>query len=87
MSTSIACPACGNVHSTVKDTRPTTNHKRIYRRRVCRSCQNKWSTTETSDEESQFNLTYLKIRQIHALLDRLTEELESHLPSSSDPAS
>lgn len=45
----IACPSCGEIASTVLDTRPTGHSQR--RRRECLVCQERWNTYEVTEAQ------------------------------------
>ncbi len=45
------CPSCGSSDSQVIDIRYRPSHKRVVRRRSCRTCGRRWNTVEIRIKE------------------------------------
>ena len=81
-SGNIACPHCGSVENTVKDSRGGAGD-RIRRRRHCLKCRGRFTTIETILHAEKGPIAYKNIMRdsvLCALSDRdLTAELEKRL--------
>ena len=44
-----ACPGCGGIHSEVKDSRPCGGNSSVRRRRVCCTCDHRFTTYERTN--------------------------------------
>lgn len=70
------CAACGDTNVRVTDSRQIekTSEPIVRRRRVCGTCQHRWSTYEISD------VAYNRICEIAVRLKQLFPNIEAFLP-------
>ena len=77
------CPFCGHDETQVKDSRPSEDGAAIRRRRLCPSCEGRFTTFERVQLRE---LTILKPERVERMISAIVRQLESmgetELPSS-----
>lgn len=72
----LRCPNCFSISSKVSDTRNTTHHITIRRRRECKNCEYRWTTYEIDSEKYALIIPLLtNLPQLKTLLSALQEAL------------